>query len=74
VTAPTYTVDRIVDLLAVPSEHRARCVKELLIGLEFSELAGAEIQGPLTWTDDGDMSCSLYGPDGKPQLSLKVTR
>lgn len=73
-TAPTYVIERIVDLLSVPTERRARCVKELLIGLEFSELAGAEIQGPLTWTDDGDMSCALYGPDGMPTLSLKVTK
>lgn len=71
---PTYTIERFVDLLAVPAERRALCVKELLIGLEFSELAGAELQGALTWTDDGDMSCTLFAADGKPQLSLKVTQ
>lgn len=72
--AATYTVERIVDLLAVPAERRARCIEELLVGLDLIEFADAKVMGPLTWTDDGDMSCALYGPDGKPQLSLKVTR
>ncbi len=69
----TYKLERLVDLLQLPSERREQCVKELLLALEFSELAGAELRGPMTWTDDGDMSCSLDDPSGNTQLRMEVT-
>jgi hypothetical protein len=72
--APTYTVDRIVDLLMVPANKRRQCIKELLYAVELMDFAEATASGPLTWTDDGDVSCTLYGPDGKAQLSLRITK
>lgn len=69
----TYRIDRIADLLQVPAERRAQCVKELLYSLALADFADAELQGPLEWTDDGDMSFSLTDEDGKAQLTLEVT-
>lgn len=70
----TYTLDRISDLMAVPSDRREQCFKELLIGLEFAEFAEAKPFGPWSWTDDGDMSVRISGPAGEPHLTLKVTQ
>lgn len=69
----TYQIDTIADLLKVPADRREQCAKELLIALAVVELAGVDFQGPLGWTDDGDMSCSLDDPDGNELLSLEVT-
>lgn len=69
----TYRLERLADLLSVPSERREQCVKELLLALELAEFADAKLIGPMTWTDDGDMSCSLDDPDGNELLSLEVT-
>lgn len=68
----TYQIERIADLLQVPADRREQCVKELLLALLLSEFAEAELLGPLTWADDGDMSCSLDDPSGNAQLSLEV--
>lgn len=77
-TQPTqdYWLSTISDLLKVPSEKRAVCIHEILLALEFAELAGGEVHaGPHMWTDDGNASVSLIDPDtGKAQLTLKVTR
>lgn len=69
--AETYQIDRIADLLCVPQDRRLRCVKELLIGLAFSELAGLP-PGPMTWTDDGDSSCTIRDQNGGDFLKLEV--
>ena len=71
-TARTYTLDRIVDVLAVPSSKRKRCLKELLYALELMDLTEVAAAGPLTWTDDGDVSCTIFGEDGKPFLTLEI--
>lgn len=68
----TYRIERIADLLQVPIERRDQCMKELLYALALAELAGAELQGPLEWTDDGDCSCSLTDEDGEAHLTLEV--
>lgn len=68
----TYHLERIVDLLQVPSDRREQCVKELLLCLEFGEFAEAQWQGPFEWTDDGDASCSITDEDGNAQLTLEV--
>lgn len=70
--AETYQLERIVDLLQVPVERREQCVKEMLLGLALAELADAPLAGPMTWTDDGDLSCSLMEGDGDAILSLEV--
>jgi len=67
-----YHLERIADLLSVPVERREQCVKEILIGLAFSELSGAEIAGIFEWTDDGDMSSSLIDKHGDTMLKLEV--
>lgn len=70
----TYTIRSITDLLMVPSERRAECVKQLLLGMELAELAGAEMTGEFIWTDDGDASCSLIDGEGDAYLKLEVSR
>ena len=70
---PTYKLNRIVDLLQVPSERRAQCVKELLLGLEFAEFCDGDLSGPLEWTDDGDSSCTLFDQTGADIAKLVVT-
>lgn len=72
--AETYTIDRIADLFKVPSERREECTRQLLIAMELVELAGAEIGGSFTWTDDGDPSCALTNEAGEALLKLEVTR
>jgi hypothetical protein len=69
----TYRLERLADLLSVPSDRREQCVRELLLALELAEFADAKLTGPMTWTDDGDMSCSLDDKDGNELLSLEVT-
>lgn len=74
-THPTYKIDRIEDLLKVPADRRAACVRELLYALELLEFSGAESLGqPMDWTDDGDASATLYGADGEQIVKLRVTR
>lgn len=71
----TYRIERIADLLQVPSDRRKQCAKELLIVLEMSELAGVEdAMGAIEWTDDGDMSCAMADADGVNFLKLEVKR
>lgn len=68
----TYQLERIVDLLQVPAERREQCVKEILLGLALADLADAPLAGPMTWTDDGDLSCSLMESNGDAILKLEV--
>lgn len=72
--AETYTIHHIADLFKVPSERRAECVKQLLLGMELAELAGAELTGEFIWADDGDASCSLMDETGDTYLTLEVDR
>lgn len=68
----TYKLERIVDLLQVPTERREQCLKEILIGLELAELADAVLMGPIAWTDDGDLSCALTDSNGNAIISLEA--
>lgn len=74
-TATTYRIESIKDLLAVPIERREACVREILYLLALTELAGVQdvIKGGLIWTDDGDKSASIHDTTGKPFLTLQVT-
>ena len=68
----TYRLDRIVDLLQVPVGRREQCLKELLLAVDMLELAEAKALGPFSWTDDGDMSCTLKDPNSEDELKLEV--
>lgn len=70
----TYRLERVTDLLTVPSELRERCVKELLIVLELAELAGASPGVRFDWVDDGKAEYSLNDPaNGETWLTMKVS-
>lgn len=74
-----YHIEKIIDLLSVPIDRRDACVRELLYGLALHELAFGEdaqkvLIGGIQWTDDGDHSVSLRGPEGDAVLSLKITK
>ena len=66
-----YRLHTIADLLQVPADRRAECVKDLLTGLELCEFAGTPITA-MTWTDDGDSSCTIDDTSGKRVISLGV--
>ena len=68
----TYVIDRISDLSQIPVDRRERCVHELLLALSLAELAGAELGGPMSWTDDGDPSCELLDQAGDAWLKLEA--
>lgn len=74
----TYEIDRIADLLKVPTERREACLRELQYALELHELAFGEEAvavdiGPMRWTDDGNKTCTVHDSSGKPILTLEVT-
>lgn len=69
-TKKTYRLHTIADLLQVPAERRAECVKDLLTGLELCEFAGAKSLVAMTWTDDSDRSCTIDDTAGKRVVSL----
>lgn len=74
----TYEIDRIADLLKVPLERRAACLRELEYALALHELAfgeeAASVEiGPMRWTDDGNKSVTLHDNSGNPVLALEVT-
>lgn len=75
-TAPTYRIERIQDLLAVPPERRETCLRELLYALSLLELAAGEECEPvaeaIVWTDDGYASAELT-INGDVALRLEVT-
>lgn len=77
-TYPTYTLNKISDLLKVPAKRRKACVEAILIGLDMHELAFCNLPVKLEWswmewTDDGDGTYSLINPDGTEALSVRVT-
>lgn len=70
----TYRIERISDLLNVPADRREECVKEILMGLSFSELTGtSKFLGCLEWTDDGDLSSTLVDCNGDTMLKMEIT-
>lgn len=73
-THPTYKIDRIADLFNVPGERRQDCMREILLLLAFTELAGTQdlMAEGLYWTDDGDRSVSINVAPGEPFLKLEV--
>ena len=69
----TYTLLFIADLLKVPMDRRETCLREITLGLEFADVADADLEGGFIWTDDGDPSCSLIDDKGVEWLKLEVT-
>ena len=67
-----YRLHTIADLMQVPAERRAECVKDLLTGLELCEFAGAGSLVAMTWTDDGDSSCSASDTNGSEIAKLEA--
>lgn len=78
-SAPTYVIKTLNDLLLVPAERRGALFDEIEQSLLLYELAwGDDLPDghePLvfTWTDDGCRDTTLHQPDGTPVLTLKVT-
>jgi hypothetical protein len=69
----TYHLDRIADLLGIPSDRREECVRDLLVLLELAEFADGRSVGPFEWTDDGKKEFALSDPADKAAwLTLKV--
>jgi len=74
-----YVISRIGDLLSVPADRRAACVREILYTLAAYELTVALPANPsslemILWTDDGRKRVSIFGterPD-KPVLTLEL--
>lgn len=75
-TATTYKLATIADLLKVPGERREDCVREILYLLALTELAGTQevMAEGLLWTDDGDKSVSINDTTGKPFLKLSIKK
>ncbi len=73
----TYELRTISDLLKVPLERRADCLREIEYSLALHELALGEGAGAtievFEWCDDGDKSVSLMQPDGEVIVTLNVT-
>lgn len=74
----TYEIDRIADLLKVPLDRRAACLRELEYALALHEFAYGEEAasvdlGPMQWTDDGNKTTTLQDSSGQPVLTLEVT-
>jgi len=75
----TYNLHTIQDLLKVPAERRADCLKEIELLLSLYELAFGEHAATakitdFAWTDDGDKSIEICNADGSPFLALEVTK
>ena len=51
--ANTYILDRIADLLKVPSERREDCVRDILYSLSLAEFADVDAVHSFEWIDDG---------------------
>lgn len=72
----TYDIDRIADLLKVPIDRRAACLREIEYALALHELAFGEEAAsveiwPMRWTDDGNKT-TIHDNNGKPFLTLEV--
>ncbi len=75
-TAPSYSLTTLKDLLSVPVDRREDCVREILYLLALHELAfGEEARDAefknLVWTDDGNRSVALQlGDDDQLRLDI----
>lgn len=74
----TYRLTTLADLLAVPIERRAACLRELEYALDLYDFAFGDSPEPkpefsVVWTDDGNKSVDLTTTDGEPLLRLEVT-
>jgi len=75
---PTYEINRVSDLLRVPVERRAACLRELEIALALSDLAFDQDDAKpdsfvFRWCDDRDGHCEITDHDGAQIISLEVT-
>ncbi|MGB7422927.1 MAG: hypothetical protein WA917_13790 [Comamonas sp.] len=74
--AETYRIERIADLLALPKERRADCLRAIEYGLALAELTlgdgAADACAALEWKDDGNMSTWLCDADGNELLELEI--
>lgn len=75
----TYKLHTIQDLLSVPADRRADCLREIEIVLSLHEFAFGEDAATTEikdfhWTDDGDKSVSVMDQDSKAILSLQVVK
>lgn len=75
-TAKTYKLATIADLLTVPGERRQDCVREILYLLALTELAGTQevMAEGLLWTDDGDKTVAIHDTTGKQFLKLSIKK
>lgn len=71
-SAPTYTITRISDLLTVPEDRRKDCVKEVLLALSLHELALGDDVPPesITWVDDGEAKVGIRDQNDNPLLTV----
>ena len=69
----TYEIRTINDLLKVPAERLAVCLKDIKLALTTAALAiGSENASVecVTWTDDDDQSVTAVDHDGTELFSL----
>ncbi len=76
-TAPTYHLSSIADLLDVPADRREACLRDLLTVLELQEFvfgddAKAAVVMPMDWTDDGSPDVCLTDGRGNPLITLAI--
>jgi len=75
----TYAIDRIADLLAVPADRRADCLRQIEYALSLHELACGDQPdlirfGSIEWTDDGEGHVSIHDAANREVLALIVTK
>lgn len=68
-----YRLERIVDILQVTPERREQCMHELVYALDLATLVGAQPTGVFEWTDDGDVSSTIYDRQGNEVVKLEVS-
>lgn len=71
----TYRIATLNDLLALPVEKRARCLRDIKLAREVALFAGVAVPNvAYEWTDDDDASASLRDEKGDAFLTLKVEK
>ena len=76
----SYRIEKIADLLRVPADRRAACVRNVLYALDLHELAfggvpDAPAFGAVEWTDDDDLSVDVVSAeDGSSFLKLEIAQ
>jgi hypothetical protein len=72
----TYLLKTLDDLFRIPSDRREACFRELQYAMELHSLAFGDEDAPpfsgIEWTDDGDMSQTIYTTDGEVLCKLEV--